>query len=336
MTLSIIMPVFNASETVARAVGSVAALADRLDGQVRLLAVDDCSTDATRDVLQALCEKHSFLELHRMSQNTGPGPARNYALDRISGGWVGFIDADDEIIADGYAKCLRQGDEAGADFITFNGHFVNGEEISTKYDFSRILDDRDKMIRRSLRSELDGSVIFSIFRKTLIEEHHLRFGEHFYEDIAFAHLGLIFANKRLILDEPGYKKFWLGSSIVNTVSVRHIRGLLTAIVHVRTRLEQSGYYDTALDHEFAYGAHGYIARAVIDVVKSTRHSSAEKRSLLDTIAEEFDRSPALRAMPMLTRTRKDRICTGLRRIMGREGIGEAGLAGLTRLVDDKG
>ena len=99
------------------------------------------------------------------------------------------------------------------------------------------------MIRRSLRSELDGSVIFSIFKNSLIKDHDLRFGDFFYEDIPFAHLGIIFADKRQIINRPCYKKHWLGSSIVNTVSDRHIRGLLTTIVHVRTRLEQAGYYE---------------------------------------------------------------------------------------------
>ena len=333
MTLSIVMPVFNASATVARAVGSVGALADRLDGQVRLLAVDDCSTDTTRDVLEALSEKHSFLELHRMKKNGGPGPARNYALDQISEGWIGFIDADDEIIAENYAECFRDGDQSGADFITLNGHFINGEDISTKYDFNRIVDDRHEMIHRSLRSELDGSVIFSIYKKSLIEKYNLRFGEYFYEDIAFAHLGLIFSSKRKIINKPCYKKFWLGSSIVNTVSERHIRGLLTAIPSVRTRLQEAGYYDPSLDQAFAYGAHGYVARAVIDVVKSTSHSSAQKRSLLGMIAEEIDRSPALRDMPRLIRTRKDKICTGLRKIAEQGGFCEAGLTELTQLVE---
>ncbi|GGB45648.1 hypothetical protein GCM10011316_17140 [Roseibium aquae] len=256
MKLTVIMPVFNGAQTVSRAVASVGRLSSLMDGELRMIAVDDCSTDDTHPILMTLKARHPFLEVLRLPRNGGPGPARNHALDQVSEGWIGFIDADDEIIAEPYADVLRRGEHLNRDFITFNGYFISEDTVARKYDFERIADDRRLMAKTSLRSELDGSVIFSIYHSKLVQAHDLRFGRDFYEDIVFSNLGLILAERRLILNAYCYKKHWSGISIVNTVSERHIKGLLGAIVDLRNRLLEKGLYGADLSDDFAYGAHG--------------------------------------------------------------------------------
>ena len=54
-------------------------------------------------------------------QIIGPGLGRNLALDKVNEGFVGFLDADDEIIPDNYYKAFKEGFLKGADWITFNG-----------------------------------------------------------------------------------------------------------------------------------------------------------------------------------------------------------------------
>jgi len=336
MRLSLIMPAFNAADTVQKAVTSVAALTHCLNGQVRMIAVDDCSTDNTLQILEELGRQHGFLDVHRMPENSGPGSARNFALDLISEGWIGFIDADDEIVPEAYASCLQNGENAGKDFITFNGYFVNGDASTPKYDFNRIADNQHKMTRNSLRSELDGSVIFSIYHSALIAKQGLRFGNFFYEDIVFSNLGLIFAERRLICDEYCYKKHWLGSSIVNTVSERHIKGLVSAVVDLRKSLERSGLFNDDLLTDFAYGAHGYVAKAVTDTLRSVRHNDEQKLALLRLLAQELSGQPILRDMPRLANTKKDKLCNRMRQLTEAGQIDRDGLAELTKLVEDTG
>ena len=85
----VVIPVFNAANTVARAVDS--ALSQSFDGEVEIVAVDDGSSDATAEVLRQYGGRITVIE----QDNRGPAIARNAAVARSSGEYIAFLDADD-------------------------------------------------------------------------------------------------------------------------------------------------------------------------------------------------------------------------------------------------
>jgi len=88
--LSVVIPTWNRAQLVCDAVDS--ALAQR-DGEVEVIVVDDASTDATAEVLEA-----SFgarIQLLRLEHRRGPGGARNAGARLAHGELVGFLDSDD-------------------------------------------------------------------------------------------------------------------------------------------------------------------------------------------------------------------------------------------------
>jgi len=88
--LSVVIPTWNRAQLVCDAVDS--ALAQR-DGEVEVIVVDDASTDATAEVLEA-----SFgtrVQLLRLEHRRGPGGARNAGARLAHGELVGFLDSDD-------------------------------------------------------------------------------------------------------------------------------------------------------------------------------------------------------------------------------------------------
>ena len=99
--ISVIMPCFNAAPFLEEAVRS--ALGQDY-GNVELIAVDDGSSDESRDILSCLAHEHPgrITVLHQ--QNQGPYPARNTGLRHAHGSLVAFLDADDYWAND----CLRK------------------------------------------------------------------------------------------------------------------------------------------------------------------------------------------------------------------------------------
>lgn len=330
--LTFIMPVFNAEATVAASIHSVKLLKDLLPNKVQMIAVDDCSTDGSLNELNRAAAQHDFVRVLQMPKNGGPGPARNLALSSIHAGYVGFIDADDQLLPEGYATCFQMGEQAGADFVTFNGRVINDGTVSGKYDFTRLRDDTASLVRSCLRSELDGSVIFSIYRRDLIELAGLYFLSDFYEDIPFSNLALIRARRRQILDIEAYQKAGTAGSIVNSISSRHIIGLFNSIEKIYEELKINRLLYDGHEADFYYGAHGYIAKMAIDAVKSGKHTSVEKQTLLQTIYQEIADRGVLSTMPKLTNTRKDTICTTLRHAGENRSIALNTLEELSRLV----
>lgn len=93
LSVSVILPTHNSAQFVSRAIDSV--LSQQGDHSLELIIVDDCSSDATVDVIQNGHGSDSRVKLVVSERNGGPGAARNQALAVANGQWLGLIDADD-------------------------------------------------------------------------------------------------------------------------------------------------------------------------------------------------------------------------------------------------
>ena len=230
--LSVIMPVYNAVETVSRSISSFQYLAKTLlnnyDIGCKLYIVDDCSDDGTTQIVDDFSQSHKNIIFIRNNKNIGPGLSRNKAIYLIKDGYIGFLDADDEIIIDEYIKSYIEGVNLGADWITFNGWFCGEDTQKSKYDFERLVNDTKQLSIRCLKGELDGSVIFSVYSSKLIHDNSLSFPSGYYEDIPFAYKAMLLSKNRHISKNFSYKKHNVSTSIVNTISEKHIKGFIGA------------------------------------------------------------------------------------------------------------
>src|SRR5262245_22040557 len=84
---------FNAAATIERAVRSALAQSWR---PVEVLIVDDCSEDATLEILARLRDEHPEIRLVRHDKNQGIAATRNRILADARGEFVAFFDDDDE------------------------------------------------------------------------------------------------------------------------------------------------------------------------------------------------------------------------------------------------
>lgn len=93
-SVSVVIPHYNSSGTIRRALGSVAA---QTLTPLEVVIVDDCSTSAERDALHALeDESHPFpVRVLEQERNQGPAAARNRGWEASRGEWIAFLDSDD-------------------------------------------------------------------------------------------------------------------------------------------------------------------------------------------------------------------------------------------------
>lgn len=79
--VSIIIPMFNAESTISVAIESLLA---QTWHNLEIIAVDDCSTDATREVVQDLANRDVRVKLISKDVNEGAYPSRNRGLREAS------------------------------------------------------------------------------------------------------------------------------------------------------------------------------------------------------------------------------------------------------------
>ena len=126
LKVSVLMPVFNERVTVSHAVARVRDVP--MDAEI--ICVDDCSSDGTRAVLEALRDSGQIDALILHEKNQGKGAAIRTALARATGDVVVIQDADLEYDPTDILKLLEPMEDGRADAV-FGSRF--------KGDVSRVL-----------------------------------------------------------------------------------------------------------------------------------------------------------------------------------------------------
>jgi len=93
-SVSVVIPCYRCSDSIGRAVASVAAQTLR---PLEVILVDDASGDGTCDTLRSLQRAYpeGWIQLVFHELNKGPGAARNSGWNVSQGRYVAFLDADD-------------------------------------------------------------------------------------------------------------------------------------------------------------------------------------------------------------------------------------------------
>jgi succinoglycan biosynthesis protein ExoO len=92
MDFSVLMPAYNVSGVIERAIRSAAA---QTLPPLEILVIDDCSTDNTVEVVKALARDIPSVRLLSTPANGGPSAARNVGLREAKADWIALLDADD-------------------------------------------------------------------------------------------------------------------------------------------------------------------------------------------------------------------------------------------------
>ena len=102
--VSVIIPAFNAADTLAEAVSSAV---NGTHKHLEILIVDDCSTDDTSRVGSKLAEEDSRIQYFRNPENYGVSKSRNLMIYQATGEYVAFLDSDDTWELNKLEVCLK-------------------------------------------------------------------------------------------------------------------------------------------------------------------------------------------------------------------------------------
>jgi len=93
-SLSIVIPAYEAEAYLS---GCLDTIAGGGGDQLEIVIVDDCSPDGSRAVAERYALGDQRIRVVTTPANAGSGPARNFGLTQVTGDYVWFVDADDEL-----------------------------------------------------------------------------------------------------------------------------------------------------------------------------------------------------------------------------------------------
>ena len=181
--ISVVIPVFNAEKYLKQCIDCV--IAQTYDNY-EIIIINDGSTDKSGEIIDFYtkkCDKiHSFLK-----QNGGVSSARNYGIDKASGDYICFVDADD-IIEYNYLDILYNALQGKADCSVGGFKYIN--VTKEKEIIVLPLKDEIKNLNDSILDFLDYEkndwqryLWNRLFKISTIKKNNLRFREDiFYKE----------------------------------------------------------------------------------------------------------------------------------------------------------
>lgn len=171
MLIDVIIPTFNRSQIVKRAIESVL---NQSFKQFQLYIIDDGSTDDT-ELQMAQYEKSP--NIHFLKKiNSGVSAARNLGIIKSKSDWITFLDSDDEWLPhklDSQVKFISQNPQLR--FVHSNEIWIrNGQRVNAKKKFDKSNQD---IFKRSLETCLISPSTVMIKRDLCLE--HSMFDEEF-------------------------------------------------------------------------------------------------------------------------------------------------------------
>lgn len=263
MLLSIIVPVFNmASDN--RLTFCLDSLVNQTLTDYEIIAVDDCSTDESPNILKEYATRYpgKFKALFS-DRNRHQGGAKNIGLKQAKGKWIGFIDADDWIVPDYYERMIAKADETDADIVGCDYSLVKEHTFEVGEVAANSRRNQTGPLTREARQSLildSGSLCVKIFKRETIINNNLFFPEDiFYEDNAMSNSYMMLADRFEYIEEPLYYYYQHGDSTIHTFSETRCNDRLEAARVMIKEAKRLGIYDDYHDEiEFKFTQLFYI------------------------------------------------------------------------------
>lgn len=202
--VSIIVPVYNAEKTLRRCVESVLSQTFR---DYELILVDDGSTDGSGTI----CDEYAGERVKVFHiENSGVSRCRNLAMDKAAGKYLQFLDSDDWLAEDATESFVRAVTEYGCDMVISDFYRVVKERCAQKGDIPEEgcinINKYAEYLMEKPANFYFGVVWNKFFKKSLVEEYHLRMDEeiNWCEDFIFNLQYLSHAKNVCILHTPVY------------------------------------------------------------------------------------------------------------------------------------
>lgn len=129
--ISIVIPYYNRSNSLTRALESVRAQTYK---NIEIVLVNDGSTDDSGDVVDSFALNNKHLKIINISQeNKGPAAARNIAIKNSSGEFIAFLDSDDSWVPEKLSTQMDLADKYSADLVSCNSNVITSIGLSRKY-----------------------------------------------------------------------------------------------------------------------------------------------------------------------------------------------------------
>lgn len=198
--LSVVIPAYNAQKFISRCISS--ALASDLK-EIEVIAVDDGSTDETKDILSWYENMYPQFFKKIFKENGGAAEARNYGIAESKGHYIAFIDSDDMIRSDAYSTMYDSLQKTGADIAIGRLYKVDNDKYYVRHTLPlptyKAINPEEYLRLLFTQTYNNVAVWNKMYRTKLVQEHPIPLLS--YEDVSWTPYILSWADSLCYVDK---------------------------------------------------------------------------------------------------------------------------------------
>ena len=198
--LSVVIPAYNAQKFISRCISS--ALASDLK-DIEVIAVDDGSTDETKDILSWYENMYPQFFKKIFKKNGGAAEARNYGIAESKGHYIAFIDSDDMIRPDAYSIMYDSLQKTGADIAIGRLYKVDNDKYYVRHTLPlpayKAINPEEYLRLLFTQTYNNVAVWNKMYRTKLVQEHPIPLLS--YEDVSWTPYILSWADSLCYVDK---------------------------------------------------------------------------------------------------------------------------------------
>lgn len=301
---TIVIAAYNAADTIGSAIASAL---EQQDISVEVIVADDCSTDATRDLVSVIADPR--VRLVALPQNRGPGGARNAAIEAARGRWIAVLDADDTMHPDRLARMISKAEAADAEIVVDNLEVVRADGTSQAMFARGHLESTTEITLPAFiesnvlfRSEHNYGYMKPVFSRAFLATNNLRFDESLRigEDYLLLASALAAGGRCVVDPEIGYRYHITSGSISRVLRLDHVETMIAADSGFlrRYRLDRQAMAAQRRRHRSLTQARSFVL--LVDQLKSRSLAGAIGTALRDPVALRHLRMPIAARLRRLT------------------------------------
>lgn len=179
--LSVIIPVYNVEEYLARCINSL--INQEYFDRIELLLIDDGSNDSSGSICDSYSGKYENIKtIHK--DNGGLSDARNVGIGIAKGKYLAFLDSDDYVSDTFVADMINISTNNQADIISFGYIYkLESNELKLKGDKKIQVKSQSEMIEDLIKNKIGNQICFNIYLSSLFNDVSFPLNRA-YEDIA--------------------------------------------------------------------------------------------------------------------------------------------------------
>ena len=211
--ISVIVPVYNKEAYIERCLNSII---KQTYTNTEIIIVNDGSTDNSQSVINKYKESYPKLIKTYEKKNCGVASARNYGIEKVTGDYFLFVDADDYIDLDLIQKLIDILKYQEIDIIKYKTRIIKNdtEELNDGPVFE-VADGQDAFNKLCFADKLIDTPCLYLFNTKFFKDNNFSFASNMYhEDFGLIPLVIIKANTFVSSNICGYNYIQVDDSII--------------------------------------------------------------------------------------------------------------------------